>query len=277
MKNESDIKTGVVRKGTVSRVIRKASREQLGATSIPFIWSQITLPNIPIKNQGSSSSCGGQAGSYWIELVDKAMAGNDIQFSAKSIYSPIAYPQGGTTVQALQNQVANHGANFESDVPSYYVTGGTDEYFMTLKNWRTPSLTYKALRDAGRVAINVPIDMESIAQAIRDYGGVILEIAGYNNGTWLSPIPNSPIKGQTPLWYHFICGTSAGYYSGQKVIVIANSWGNTVGSGGFQYLTEDYINSGYVIDCFTFRPKSIGDAKTGWLWNIFQWMLHKFS
>jgi hypothetical protein len=99
--NESDIKSGVISKGKIRRVMRKASREQLGATSVPFIWSQITLPNIPIKNQGSSS-CGGQAGSYWIEIIDKMMSGQDIQFSAKSIYAPIAYPQGGTTVQTYK-------------------------------------------------------------------------------------------------------------------------------------------------------------------------------
>jgi hypothetical protein len=275
--NESDIKSGVISKGLIRRVIRKASREQLGATSIPFIWSQITLPNIPIKNQGSSSSCGGQAGSYWIELVDKAMSNDDIQFSAKSIYSPIAYPKGGTTVTDLQNQITNHGANFESDVPSYYVNGTTDESFMYSTAWMTPALSLKALRDAGRVAINVPIDMESIAQAIRDYGAVIIEIAGQNNGTWLNATPTPPSKiNANPLWYHFICGTSAGMLNGQKVIAFANSWGQ-IGDNGFQYLTEDYVNSGYVIDCFTFRPKSIGGAKTGWLWNIFQWMLHKFS
>ena len=272
---ESDIKNGAISKGTIRRVMRKVSREQLGTAGVPFNWQPITLPNIPIKNQFSSSSCGGQAGSYWIELVDKMMSNNDIQFSAKSIYAPIAWAQGGTTVKQLQDQIANHGANFESDVPSYYSNGTTDEQWMTSKAWMTPELTRKALRDAGRVPINVPIDMESIAQAIRDYGGVILEVKGYNNGTWLTPIPKAPISGQTPLWCHFVMGCSAGFYSGQKVIAFANSWGQ-IGDRGFQYLTEDYINSG-VVDCFTFRPKSIGDAKSGWLWNIFQWLLHKFS
>jgi hypothetical protein len=70
--------------------------------------------------------------------------------------------------------------------------------------------------------------MESIAQAIRDYGGVILEIAGTTMERGSSPIQNPPIKGN-PLWYHFVCGTSAGYYSGQKVIAFANSWGQIGG------------------------------------------------
>jgi len=63
----------------------------------------------------------------------------------------------------------------------------------------------------------------------------------------------------------------------EKLIIFNNSWGDQIGCSGQQALTEDYINSGYIIDAFTFRPKSIGSAKSGWLWNIFQWLLHKFS
>jgi hypothetical protein len=280
--DESKLSHGVVSKGKIKRAIRRATRAKLLPTAgaAPFNWQPIVLPSLTIKNQFNSSSCGGQAGSYWLEIVDRRLDHTDIQFSAKSIYAPIAYPQGGTTVYALEQQINKLGANFESDVPSYYPDTTTDEKFMIDKSYQTSELANKALRDAFRVSVSVPIDIESMAQAIQNSGGVIIEVQGQNNGTWYSATPKPPIKGNGEIWAHFVNGSSAGLLNGQKALAFSNSWGTQAGQGGWQYFTEEYINSGYIVDCFTWYPLGVtthGNLdSTNWLWNLYQRFLHSF-
>ncbi len=262
--NENQLHHGVISKGKIRRTLRRASRAQLGRAGIPFDWTKtIPIPKVKIKDQQTSSSCGGQAGGYFDGVINKRLSNQDIEFSAKSIYAPIAYPQGGTTVYALEQQMATKGVNFESDVPSYQFAGFTNEAWMTNKAYLTPDIAYKALRDAHRVPMSVHIDIESMAQAIRDYGAIIIEVNGKNGEIpgWLSPIPHFPTNSNpNPLWAHFVCGAGVSIVNGKKQIDFYNSWGEVVGDKGVQHFTEEYINSGYIIDCFTLYPRGIQDT-----------------
>lgn len=234
---------------------RRLNRPSIGQSSTPFNWTQpvdnITKVNPNIKNQFQADSCGGEAGSYLIGLLNALVSGLAyIEISAKSIYSRIWYPGGGTTVPALENQLCVSGANLESDVPSYQ-NATTTETFMEDKTWVIPALLQKALDNSGYTTINVNIDMDSIAHAIAQYGGIIWEIAGQNNGTWLSANPQPPIS-KLNLWNHFMCVGGAMVYNNQNSLKSLQSWGADVGENGCQYFNEKYINSGYIIDCFTF-------------------------
>lgn len=252
---------------------RRFIRPKLGMATIPFNWDlgfhiQEKIGVIPKKNQGKSSSCGGQAKSYWLGVINSIITGQPYsEQSAKSIYSPISYPNGGTTVPALERDL---GALDESLLPSYLQSGQLpDEIWMTDKSWRTDSNIKLAMNKAGWLAISVNIDMESIAEAIRDYGAIVWEVTGQNNGTWLSNNPKPPEKSNTnPKWNHFMCSEGAGIWNFKESIDMFQSWGNEVGDQGIQHFTDDYINSGYIIDCFTFvkkKPKFIfnNDLKYG--------------
>ncbi len=282
---EKYFKKGVISKGKLRRKLRRYLRPKLIETAgaIPFVWQPLVLPTIKIKNQYSSSSCGGQAASYWLEIVDRKLANQDIPFSAKSIYAPIAYPQGGTTVYALEQQIGKLGANFESDVPSYQFANFTNEAWMTNKAYLTPDIAQKALRDAHRTSVSVPINIDAMAQAIDQSGAIIIEIEGKDGEipSWLSSTPTPPNPNNPhPIWRHFICGVSYGTIGDVKTIAFVNSWGENIGMAGFQYLRENYINSGHVIDAFTWYPISVTTQNTvntsTWIWRIYQWMLHFF-
>lgn len=244
--------TGAVRQ-PIRRRLNRLARPKLGKSGIPFDWSrgydvEDKIGQIPIKDQGQSDSCGGQAKAYWLGIYFALQGQPYVEQSAKSIYSRIDYPQGGTTVPALEKDL---GSTDESLVPSYQNGQPPTEPWMIDNIWQASELV-NTMAKRGFVAKSVNIDMESIAEAIRDYGGVIWEIEGQNNGTWLSSTPQPPISSAN-LWSHFMCAKAA--YSiteSIKGIEALQSWGKNIGLNGIQTFTDNYINSGYIVDCFTF-------------------------
>lgn len=246
------------KRAPVRSFFKRLSREKVGASEVPFDWATgIDIANrihgtITIKNQYTADSCGGEAGSYFIAAVTSFLEGTPyVDQSAKSVYAPIYYPGGGTTVGSLEKQVCTGGSLDESLVPSYRQSGTTDEVWMEDRSWMTPANLKLAMQKAGWTALSVKRDIESIAEAIRDYGGVIWEITAQNNGTWLTSHPNPPINNQG-LWNHFMFIGKAFLENGAKTLGGYQSWGATVGDGGKQYFKENYINSGYIDDVFTF-------------------------
>lgn len=241
--------------------ISRALRPKVGKAGIPFDWNagfdiEQKIGQIPIKNQFQSSSCGGQAKSYWFGAVNALLSGQPyVEQSAKSIYSRILYPGGGTTVPSMEKDL---GALDESILPSYR-GGTTDEAWMTDTSWVNAQNLQLEMAKQGWIAKTVDIDIESIAEAIRDFGGVIWLIRGQNGNTptWLSPTPKPPSKTNPNLiWGHFMYSGKAFSVNFIKNIGSFQSWGVTVGDNGKQYFTEEYINSGFITDVFTFEKKT---------------------
>jgi hypothetical protein len=222
--------------------LRDKKWSKLAMASTPFDWTAgFVLPPITItKNQGTSGSCGGQSGSYLTALFESAYN----ERSAKYLYSQIFYPpSGGTTMRDILNLIVKKGSAPESLVPSYQGGNPPSESFME-------DVSLNANADASATAYEgtgyafVNPDIESYAQAIRDNGGAIMEIQAMNNGTWLSADPQPPTSAQ---WAHFLICTGALMRNGKKVIQVKNSWGNEVGENGYQYISEDYFKSGFIL------------------------------
>ena len=210
---------------------------------------------LPIDNQTGNDSCSGQAGNKFLTLERMSRGLPQERISAKSIYAPIAYPGGGTTVVALQKQIKLTGANLEASVPSYDAYGNPlSEYLMIEKSWMTPTNKADALTRAGYTLIDCGETIEDVAEAIRDYKAVIWEIQGQDNGTWMSANPTPPSTANpNEIWNHFMCAYDYGMLNGKKVIAAYQSMGEGWGDQGIQYFDEDYFNSGYLVDAFTFE------------------------
>lgn len=256
--NESDLQHGAIPINRVRRTVnKKIFREKL-AGGIGFDWTtgfdvRNDIGAILIKNQGNNSSCGGQAGSYFLEIQRRRQNIVEGPISAKSVYSPIAYKGGGTTISALMSQVGAHGGNLESAVSSVDINGNPlSEVFMASKAWETPALLTDALLRGGYLPYDIGEGIDDVANAIKSYGAVIWEINGQNNGTWTSPTPKPPIKGQGDIWSHFMCAIGTKLINGKKTIVALQSMGPGWGDQGIQYFDEEYFNSGYIVDAFTF-------------------------
>ena len=259
---ENQFKAGARPIHPVHRLIRQKLLRGKVVKGIPtFDWTagydvRDTIGPIAIKQQGQNDSCGGQAASYFIEIQERLRGIKEGAISAKSIYAPIAYPGGGTTVSDLEGQISSNGANLEAVVPSEDTMGNAlSESVMEDKSFLTSDMVKDALTRAGYTCVNVARDMDSVAQAIKQYGAVIWEIEGQNGHIpgWLSPTPQPPVpdNGQS-IFAHFMCSCGAKTINGVPSIIALESMGTAVGDNGIQYFTQNYFDSGFIKDVFTF-------------------------
>lgn len=221
--------------------------------AVPFDWDKgydveqeiseyLNKPvKIKIKNQNGSGSCGGQSESYGGASIsafyDKVLE----EKSAKFTYAPIAYPNGGgSTGRDLSARSTKVGWGSEALTPSYDNGNPPSEAFMARAQDITPEAVEYAAKHRALNYTILPVDIDSIAQAIRDFKFVRLGVVGSNNGTWLTADPKPPTDMEN-RWYHWVGGMKAKKRNGKKAIGFPNSWGEGAGDKGWQWLNEDYF------------------------------------
>lgn len=212
----------------------------IGGASIPFDWQkgfdiESIVGKLPVKDQEASFSCGGQA---WASLSYALNHSSKEEKSAKYIYCQTHVGTGGSSGRDNSNICKNQGVSTEVLCPSHPAT----ESFMTT-NDRTPQAIANAKTNKENWYASVNHNIEDVAQAIRDNGGVVLGVYGKNNGTWLSKFPQPPIGTYQDLWAHWLYAGKAVTINGKKYIGFLNSWGTDVGENGWQYIGEEYFNA----------------------------------
>lgn len=215
---------------------------------------------IPVEDQGQSSSCGGQALRYYLEVDEALRTGKMTRRSAKFSYSQIYYPGGGTESRAVGNFAVRFGTCKEELNPSYDHGNPPTELFMRARNFNTTANFDDAATDKESAYAYVKANnIDAVAEAIEANNGAILMINGQNNGTWLSQYPESPMKTE---WRHFLYAGKARMINGKKYIVVLNSWGNDTGVYGWQWLPEEYFTSGNVNECLVLYDTAVYASPT---------------
>lgn len=203
-----------------------------------FIGQKIT-----VKDQGKSSSCGGQAWAYYGEVLEKVATGSYEPRSARWIYSHTFVPTGGSRGRDNCDLVRKEGWVKESFATSYEDGKLPSEKFMCT----VPQLSKEAIEDKevsrAEAYIQVPVNINVIAQAIQDHYGVVMVLNGEDNGTWRTKFPQPP---RVKEWGHFVLAAKAKMIDGKKYIGVLNSWGTDVGDKGWQWLGEEYFKSGHI-------------------------------
>lgn len=235
--------------------------DELGAAAAPFNWQQgydveqeiAQINNTPgfklaVNDQNDSFSCGGQAASKYIEVLETIASATYERRSAKFVYSQVYAPGGGSRGRDLCDLVIKQGCCTESLCTSYENGTAPSEAFME----RSRDITDAARKDAKTsealsYALVQP-DIDAFAQTIKANHGMILGIGGENNGTWHSAFPKPPSK---QVWGHWIYAGKAKVVDGKKYIGVLNSWSVDVGEAGWQWIGEDYFTSGFVWPSWT--------------------------
>jgi hypothetical protein len=215
-------------------------------TASNFDWSrgfdiEIFLGfKLPVKNQGVSGSCGGQALSTYMGVLEYIADKTFEERSARFIYSQAFSEPWGSNMRPLMDVVTKQGAARESMFKSYDLGTPPTEQFMQNKTDITSEIQLDAVTSQTKSYATVNANIDEIAIAIQNNYGCILGLSGENNGTWLSAFPKPP---NSPEWGHWIFAGKAKMINGKKHIGILNSWGDHVGEGGWQWISEDYFTT----------------------------------
>lgn len=225
--------------------------QEIGFAAAPFDWQkgydveaelQKKLNNpsfrIPVKDQNGSGSCGGQAWSYYNSVYEAMATGTFEERSAKYIYAQTFVPPAGSAGRTNSELVAKQGVAKESLLTSYENGNPPSEAFMQRKQDITDAAKADAKKSRAKGYANVGVDIDAVAQAIRENHGVVIGIYGKDNGTWRSAFPKPPV-GNPPYWAHWLYAGKAKMINGEKHIGVLNSWGN-VGENGWQWISETY-------------------------------------
>lgn len=202
-----------------------------------------------VENQGQSFSCGGQAMRYYAEVLKIFNKAFSDRLSAKYIYAQVFQPGGGSFGGDLMSLVKNKGVSGEGLCPSYQDGQLPSELFMEqIGDISSVARAQASSAESANYSFLVDFDIDVMAQAVRDNHGIVIALFGQNNGTWLSRFPAPPTApiGSALLWGHWLYVGKAIMINGVKYLVVLNSWGDQIGAGGWQLISEAYVNSGYI-------------------------------
>lgn len=233
--------------------VRDYKFSQIAGSLPPFDWNlgydieKVIGKKIKVKDQNGSGSCGGQAWAYYGEVIDPDYE----EKSAKFIYAQTHVLPAGSAGRTNCELVVNKGWGDESLTPSYDNGLPPSEIFMQ----DIASISNKAFLDAftdrALSYANTSINIDAVAQALRENKGVIIGITGKNNGTWTSIFPIRPNVIDNNCWNHWVYIGKAKLINGKKYVGFLNSWSESVGEKGWQWISEEYLQYPYVWSTWT--------------------------
>ena len=224
----------------------------------------------PVKDQGQSGSCGGQAWAYYIQTLKYLRDGTVTELSAHDIYSHSWTPPEGSDEGHLIEFVENNGVDLEADVTSYENGQPPSETFMENVLPRTDA----ALEQIVFHPFTFQGDINSIKQAIDLGNGCVTAVWG-NNVAWQT---SNGIVGipSTQDWGHWVYAVA--YNDQTQLVTILNSWGKEAGDNGFYYLPYAYFENncmgGWI---FSLEPKGYVVGLLTQIANLLQNIISKLS
>lgn len=233
---------------------RDYTYEEVGFGTPYFDWSEgfdiehkIGL-KLPVKDQNGSGSCGGQAWATLASVLEAVATGTHEERSAKYIYAQTYQGSGGSTGRDNAEIYRKQGVAREAVLTSYDNGKPPTEAFMQRGGDITQEARNDARLDVSRSYATLTCTMDEVARALRDNDGVILLVDGQNNGTWYSSFPMTPKRVE---WRHWIYVGRARLINGRKYVGFINSWGTSVGDRGWQWLGEEWFNTGHILQGWT--------------------------
>ncbi|MDE2439017.1 MAG: hypothetical protein KGN01_06555 [Patescibacteria group bacterium] len=223
---------GAMHKADAKRYVFASERLEPYDWTKPYDRSIYESKILKIRDQGQSKSCVAQTEAETLDIIS-----DENDHSEHFIYSQIFIEDTGGAYVADGLKIGS-----QEEVPSNSVFPSEPE-------------TEEHMRDKTGIDIvkltninpfvSIPLDMESIAIAIREHKAVHLAVQGDNQG-WQSAyvIPPKIVE-----WGHDITLVEPvmTVLNGNKYFRFLNHWGSGWGEGGYGYIGEDYFTSGNVI------------------------------
>lgn len=104
-------------------------------------------------------------------------------------------------------------------------------------------------------SFSLPNDIDSVAQGIKTFGGVVFGVTGTNEGWQDMSNPRPPASGETQ-WGHALYCKGYHLHDGLKCIIAKSSWEEVPN----HHIKENYFAAGYTFNPWTLIPKQQGDT-----------------
>jgi len=222
----------------------------IGAEMLPKEYSlRINIGSI--KNQDGSSSCVGQAFSYYAEVLNKLETGEYIALSARDIYSLIYLPEGGAHLRDAASKITNSGVVREFDATSYLGGLPPTEEFMRTRDDITPAEEETGMDYLAKSYLTWGnTNFEAFKRAIYQGKGCVIACYG-NNFCWKDQMIIVPDDKSLCDWGHAVYCCGWVNLLGKEYLEFVNSWGNKWGDKGFGYLPKEYVEKGLIFNPVT--------------------------
>jgi len=201
---------------------------------------------LPSKSQGKSSSCVGNAWSYYSEVLEYLETKHFRRQSARFIYSQIHLPTGGAYLRDGGQILTNQG-----EVPEVLVPDYTREDLMRFKDDITPDIKEMAkVYLKGNYALIRANSIDTLASIIQQNYGFVAGVADdFRPENWKGEIVK---PGKARTGGHALYFGKFKMINGKKYIGAKNSWGDGVGRKGWQWFGEEWLKLGRF-----FNPRTI--------------------
>lgn len=226
--------------------------EEIMGAPQPVDWNrgydieEVMGRELPSKNQGQSSSCVGQAWSYYSEVLEYLETRHFRRQSARFIYSQIYLPSGGAYLRDGGQILTNQGEVPEPLVPDYKT-----EAEMRYKDDITPDIKEMAkVYLKGNYALIQAVSIDTLASIIQQNYGFVAGVADdFRPENWTKEIvkPGSRREEGHALYFG-----KFKLINGKKYVGAKNSWGDKVGKKGWQWFGEEWLKLGRF-----FNPRTI--------------------
>jgi len=205
------------------------------AGSESFDWEkgyETDISDVEIRNQNGSLSCVAQSTVAMVDIL------TGMKKSAHYVYSQIFLSNGGAFMKDGIDIGSKQLIAFEKDFPSY----PADE--ASLRDKKGLNIRLDPIPDT---YASISVNIDSIAQAIRDNKCAMIGAEGSNDG-WNNP----DIEFIKNDWGHAVCAVGAVMRNGKKAIKFLNSWSKFWGDNGCGYINEDYFNKDAIMAAFVY-------------------------
>lgn len=195
---------------------------------------------IPIKNQGSSGSCVGQAWSYYAAVLEAFETKVYREQSARWIYSQIYLPGGGAYSRDAGQVLTNQGI-----VPSVLFPDKRTEEEMRKKDDMTKDLiaVAKVYLKSSYVHIRESYTIDIFASIMKERKGFVGAVFDGFDASWSTPFPKPSGR---PEYGHAIYFCKARLFNNEPKIGFPNSWGERIGDKGWQWLGKEWFKTGRI-------------------------------
>lgn len=211
----------------------------------PVNWNIPFSNPEPISNdQGGSSSCVGQAWSYYHEEWKTGK-----RFSRRDLYAQISQGYGqGAYIYDGGDRIVSFGQATRDEVPDPIPeteSGMLDKSGITVA---------KEASDKELWGLTVSLDINQWAAAIKACKGVVGGLQGTDAG-WADLTNPAPPKPNSAEWGHCLYFFGYHLHNGQKCVIAKSSWGNA-GNTTVHHIKQNYFDSGFMFNAYTLAPRN---------------------